>query len=240
MRIVPKDTDVLILCGGLGTRLRPRVNDRPKPMADIRRKPFVEILIDQFKDAGFRRFVLCTGYMSEVVKSHFSNYAGDAEIIISEEPNPLGTAGAIRHARDLIQSDPFLVSNGDSYCSVHLESFCAFHARRAAEMSMVVTATDQADGYGSVGIDQTGRIAHFQEKAAGMRFGLISAGIYLLQKDIFHCIPPGKRCSLEEDVFPGLVGRCCYAYVNRAPVFDIGTPERLALAERYFATAKVV
>ena len=100
---------------------------------------------------------------------------------------------------------------------------------------MVVTATDQADDYGSVGLDQTGRITHFQEKPAGTQFGLINAGIYLLQKHVFQTLPADKRSSLERDIFPALARRCCYAYVNDAPVFDIGTPERLARAEAYFA-----
>jgi NDP-sugar pyrophosphorylase family protein len=240
MCIAPENTDVVILCGGLGTRLRECVSDRPKPMADIQQTPFVQILIEQFRGFGFRRFILCTGYMSEVVKSYFEDYAGDAEIVISEEPKPLGTAGAIRHAQGIIRSDPFLVTNGDSYCSVPLDSFCEFHAGRAAEMSMVVTTSDQSEDYGSVGIDQTGRITSFQEKTAGTQFGMVSAGIYLLQRHIFQCIPPGTTCSLELDVFPRLMGRCCYAYVNAAPVFDIGTPERLAQAENYFVTANVI
>jgi len=239
MCIVPENTDVVILCGGLGTRLRECVSDRPKSMADIQHTPFVQILIEQFRGFGFRRFILCTGYMSGVVKSYFRGYTGDAEIVISEEPMPLGTAGAIRHAQAIIQSDPFLVTNGDSYCSVPLDSFCEFHAARAAEMSMVVTATDQPEDYGSVAIDQTGRISSFREKNSGTQFGLVSAGIYLLQRHILQYIPPGTACSLELDVFPRLMGRCCYAYVNTAPVFDIGTPERLARAEHYFATANV-
>jgi NDP-sugar pyrophosphorylase family protein len=240
MCISPENTDVVILCGGLGTRLRACVSDRPKPMADIKQTPFVQILIEQFRGFGFRRFILCTGYMSEVVQSYFNDYTGDIEIVISEEPNPLGTAGAIRYAQDSIQSDPFLVTNGDSYCAVALDSFLDFHATRAAQMSMVVTATDQPQEYGSVGIDQTGRITHFQEKTRGMQSGLVNAGIYLLQKHIFHCIPPDTRCSLELDVFPKLVESCCYAYVNTAPVYDIGTPERLAQAQAYFATATVI
>ena len=239
MCVTPENTDVVILCGGLGKRLRACVSDRPKPMADVQQRPFIQILIEQFRSFGFRRFVLCTGYMSEVVKTYFSDYAGDVEIIISEEPMPLGTAGAIHHARRFINSDPFVVTNGDSFCAVPLDSYCSFHAARGAEMSMVVTETDQPEDYGSVGIDQTGRVTYFQEKT-GTQLGLMNAGIYLLQKHVFQYIPEGASCSLERDVFPRLVGRCFYAFVNDAPVFDIGTPERLARAEDYFATANVL
>ena len=195
MGIAPENTDVVILCGGLGTRLRASVSDRPKPMADIQQTPFVQILIEQFRGFGFRRFILCTGYMSEVVQSYFDAYTGDVDIVISEEPKPLGTAGAIRYAQAHIQSDPFLTTNGDSFCAVPLDRFLGFHAARAAQMSMVVTATDQSQEYGSVGMDQTGRITHFQEKTQGLQSGLVNAGIYLLQQHIFHQIPPGTRCS---------------------------------------------
>ena len=89
MSVIPENTDVVILCGGLGTRLRECVSDRPKPMADVQQRPFIQILIEQFQGFGFRRFILCTGYMSEVVRSYFADHRDGVEIVISEESRPL-------------------------------------------------------------------------------------------------------------------------------------------------------
>ena len=110
MNTKPSQVDVVVLCGGLGTRLREVVSDRPKPMALIENRPFLEILIQNFRRAGFRRFVLCTGHLSDSVEAHFANRYSDLAIVISEENRPLGTAGAIKNAEHRIHSNPFLVA----------------------------------------------------------------------------------------------------------------------------------
>ena len=87
------NTDVVILCGGAGTRLSAVVADRPKPMAEMNQRPFLDILIDYFAAFGLKRFILCAGHMSQVIKDHYSKKEGSLKFIISEEKTPLGTAG---------------------------------------------------------------------------------------------------------------------------------------------------
>ena len=227
--------DVVFLCGGLGTRLQTVISDRPKPMAVINDRPFLEILLDQFRRCGFRRFILCTGHLSSVVRSHFENAAGSLEVIISEEPTPLGTAGAIKLAENHIQSDPFMVANGDSFCDVDLTALVRFHRGRDADMSMVVTQMDQARDYGTVTLDRTQKIISFSEKVAGSHASLISAGIYLFNKSLLERIPVDTKCSLESDVFPTLTGQKSYGFLAPVPVMDIGTPERLFKAKAQFS-----
>ena len=231
-----KQIDVVILCGGLGTRLREAVSDRPKPMAPIDDRPFLEILISQFCRAGFRRFILCTGHLSESVRSHFADRRLGLDLIISEETVPLGTAGAIKNAEHLIGSSPFLVANGDSFCDVDLEAFCRFHTLQRSLLSMVLARSKDTRDYGRIEIGEAGRITLFSEKSQGTRQGLVNAGIYLFEKSILQQIPANRKVSLEHEIFPEMVSERCFGYVGLSPVLDIGTPERYRRASAYFAT----
>lgn len=235
MDTVVNQLDVVILCGGLGTRLREVVSDRPKPMAPIADRPFLEILITQFSRAGFRRFILCTGHLSESVRSHFADRRLGLDLTISEETVPLGTAGAIKNAERLISSSPFLVANGDSYCDVDLDAFCRFHRLHRALLSMVLARSKNTRDYGRIEVDRTNRIITFSEKSPGQRPGLVNAGIYLFEKSILQQIPADRKTSLEHEIFPELVSERCFGYVGLSPVLDIGTPERYRRASTYFA-----
>ena len=224
------DIDVVILCGGMGSRLRPVVADRPKPMAPIGQRPFLDLLIDQFRRFGFRRFVLCTGYMSEAIESHYADSTGDIEVTISHESQPLGTAGAVKNAERYIRTDPFLVANGDSFCQADLVAFVRFHRARNGVLSMVVTPSQDPEDYGTVIVDASQRITGFQEKAGTKPGGWINAGIYLFSKQVLSAIPAGAKSSLECDIFPKLLPVHCNAFPVQVPVLDIGTPQRLAVA----------
>ena len=231
------NTDVVILCGGLGTRLKSVVADRPKPMAEVGSRPFLDILIGHLRRSGFRRFILCTGHMSEAIEAYYHTAPSGVEIVISREPGPLGTAGAVKNAQRHIRSDPFLVANGDSFCDVDLVGFVESHLTKTATFSMVVVqATDTLD-YGTVIVDADQRIVGFKEKADTRTTAYISAGLYLFSKAVLADIPAGIKTSLEYDIFPQLVGRQCYAFTGRGPVLDIGTPERLRTARHILAEA---
>lgn len=229
-----ENTDVVILCGGMGSRLRSVVNDRPKPMAEINRQPFLDILIDYFSGFGFRRFILCAGHKSEVIRDYYTRNKGSLEFIISDETSPLGTAGSIKNAEKLIRSDPFLVANGDSFCRLDLIKFYNFHCDRDALISMaVIESEDTADG-GQVLLDDQKRIVGFEEKKHERASGFINAGIYLFQKEILSAIPSEMKYSLECDVFPKVLNQPCYAFLTDKNLIDIGTPQRLAFAEKFF------
>lgn len=229
----PSDIDVVVLCGGKGRRLRSVVGDRPKPLADINGRPFLDVLVDHVSAFGFRRFILCTGYMGSAVKKYYAEKQ-DLDIIISHEEKPLGTAGALKKAERLIKSDPFLLMNGDSICKAALPKLLAFHRKKGAEFSMVITRPEKGSDYGSVSIDNLGKITLFREKESAVRGTLMNAGIYLLERKIFSRIPSGKKRSLEKEVFPALAGGNFYGYITKAKLIDIGTPDRYARARRLF------
>src|SRR5215510_14192745 len=108
-----KNIPVLILAGGLGTRLERALPNLPKSLAPINRKPFLNRLLQQIDDAGFKKAILCTGYLGELIREEFGKTYGGLSLVYSQEKQPLGTAGALRHAVPLIKSDPCLVMNGD-------------------------------------------------------------------------------------------------------------------------------
>ncbi len=230
-----KEVDVVILCGGIGSRLRSIVDDRPKPMAQINQRPFLDILIDYFCGFGFSRFVLCTGHMSEVIQEHYSHKKGSFEFIVSNEQIPLGTAGSIKNAERFIQSEPFLVTNGDSFCPMNLAEFYDFHLLRQALMSMAVVESEDTADCGLVTLDSLQRISGFEEKKAKARTGYINAGIYLFQKNILSFIPTNTKYSLEYDLFPRLTNLDSFAFVSHEELIDIGTSKRYERARSFFS-----
>ena len=229
------DIDAVILCGGMGSRLRAVVDDRPKPMAEINDRPFLDILIDSFCEFGFRRFILCAGYMSQIIRDYYSSRSGSQKFVISDEHKPLGTAGAIKNAARLIRSDTFLVANGDSFCSVDLGAFCDSHSARHASMSMVVIESQNTGDCGLVSLDASQAIVGFEEKNQRCQSRYVNTGIYLFQKEALSLIPDDTRFSLEHDLFPKIIKQGCYAFVTKGRLIDIGTPERFAMAIKCLA-----
>lgn len=216
--------DVVILCGGLGTRLRSVVSDRPKPMAIVHERPFLDFLVNHLVEAGFQRFIFCTGYKGEWIKHHFQNAQG-YDALFSEETQPLGTAGALQQCRPLVDTSPFLVLNGDSFCRLNLAALLnAHHGAHVLATLAVVAADGRADG-GAVSMDLNGRISSFHEK--GVSGSYLNAGVYVCDARFMEHIPDRYPCSLEQDVFPSLLAQGLHGYITHEPLYDIGTPERL-------------
>jgi len=225
--------NVLILAGGRGSRLRPVVSDRPKPMALINGRPFLDILMSYLGNFGFYRFILCVGYMADFIQGYYAGPNGGKarEIAFSRESSPLGTGGALKNAEPLITSASFLIVNGDSFCSVDLHRFIAFHREKESLVSMVVAHAEEEKDFGSVTLDPLSRIAGFQEKDSPAS-GWINAGIYLFEKSVLSRIPPNTVYSLEQDLFPNLGTHDFYGFPTTEKLIDFGTPKRFAEAQR--------
>ena len=233
--IEAKDIDVLILCGGLGKRLRSIVSDRPKPMAEINGRPFLDILMDYVSGYGFRRFVLCAGYKSEYIDAYYTTKNGTEKLLISKEEKPLNTAGAVKQAESYIQSENFMVMNGDSICRFDLEDFLRFHIESKAQATIALVEPQKEDDYGVAMMDGDNRITEFQEKGKTKDNGYISTGIYLFQKELLSHMPENSEYSIEYDLLPNLIGRELYGYVAKSKLIDIGTPERFRSAGNLIA-----
>ena len=239
-----------MLVGGLGTRLRTSVPDRPKAVADVAGRPFLSYALDRLAEAGITRVVLCTGYRGEQIQQTFGATYATMRLRYSRESAPLGTAGALRHALPLLDAEVVLAMNGDALWKLDLEAFWQWHVRRNASASIVLArAADTsptlragtAGGYhryGRVQVDRLGRVQAFEEKSAlrvGTTGGLgwINAGVYLLSRQVIAQIPAGRAVSIEREVFPRWVGRGLYGYRSRGRFLDIGTPESYRMAERF-------
>jgi len=220
-----RGTDVVILCGGLGKRLRPVVSDRPKVLAKIGEKTFLDIIINNLLLYGFKNIILSVGHLKEQIKKHF-NYRDDYNIKFSDEEEPLGTGGALKNAKSLIRSEPFMVMNGDSICKVDFRSFVDFHIEKEALLSIVLVRSKMTEDYGSVILDNSQRITDFNAKVAGRSENIINAGMYLMKKDIFSYMPEQNKFSLEYDLFPKIINNRCYGFLIEGEFVDIGTPER--------------
>ena len=228
------EVNAVILAGGLGTRLRSVVADRPKVLAEIHDRPFLTYLFDQLIGAGITRVVLCSGYLSQRIRDSVGDNYRSLCIAHSEEPIALGTAGALRLALPKLQSDPVLVMNGDSYCATVLENFWISHQSCDAAATLLLARVSDTARFGRVQLGPGHEVIDFQERGSTSGPGFINAGIYLIQKALIAEIAPSRILSLEREVFPSWIGRRFYGFETEAKFLDIGTPEALAGAEAFF------
>jgi mannose-1-phosphate guanylyltransferase len=239
--MTPEPCSVFILAGGLGIRLRAMFPDRPKAMVPIGGRPFLERQVTLLASQGFRDFVFCVGYRSQPIAEYFGDGAGwGVRIAYSREPQPLGTAGALKYAADFL-SGSALVLNGDTYLDTNYQVLVAQHRERAAQGAVgTVGLTRVADcsRYGQVHLAPDGRIRQFEEKKdAPARAGLVNAGVYVFEPSILEAIPAGRTVSMEYETFPALLGSSAglYGLALEGMFIDIGTPEGYAALEEYLA-----
>lgn len=219
-----EDTTAVILAGGMGTRLREVVADRPKVLAEVNGRPFLACLLDRLAEAGIRRVVLCTGYMAELVRDTFGDNYHGMSLLYSQENTPLGTGGALRLALPLIASDPALVMNGDSFCDADLGLFARQHHSASAPASLILVQVDDVARYGAVDVDEAGRVVSFREKGSQSGKGMINAGIYLIARHVIASIPSKRAVSLEREVFPRLIDEGLSGFPQPSRFIDIGIP----------------
>ena len=228
-------SEAIILVGGLGTRLRSVVTDRPKVLANVSGKPFLAYLLDQIAAAGIPHTILCVGYRGEQIQAAFGEVYAGMRLDYSQETTLLGTGGALRLALPLISSEIFLALNGDSFCEVDFKAVWAWHQAHQASATLVLTHKTDTTRYGQVSISASGVIDGFVEKGNKAGAGWVNAGIYMLNTELVRAIPAGQVVSLEQDVFPGWVGHGLFGYPSQGRFLDIGTPESYARAEALFA-----
>lgn len=236
-----KNIDVAILCGGLGKRLTPITKNIPKPMARIKNKPFLDIIIMRISSYGYRRFILCTGYKAEVIEDYYRNKYKNSklDIIFSREARPLGTGGALKNAQAIIKSNIFLALNGDCFCGIDLKNFLNFHLKKKADVSMALTKSNKAAEVGWVRLNDKHEITNFSEKTNKYKSNYINTGIYFFDKKVFSIMPDKTKFSLEYDLFPKLVNKGIYGYIIQGDFIDIGTYENYKKAKVFFENIEI-
>ncbi len=226
----PLPITAFVLVGGIGARLREVVSDRPKPMALVGGIPFLAILIDLLVGKGVRDFVLLTGFQGEMIERYFADrFAGEINVRICREKEPLGTGGAVKNA-EKHATDPTLMVYGDTYLDADLADLYRFHRSRKADVTLSLRPVKDVNRYGAVEINEQGLVTGFSEKGQGPgRSGVVSSGFVLLSKGIIDSLPRAQAFPLEKEIFPSIAqsGKM-FGRIEECAFYDIGTPESYA------------
>lgn len=228
-----------ILIGGQGTRLGDAVRSTPKPLLDVCGRPFVEHVMINLRRFGFDDFILLAGYKAGIVTEKYgagSPFARElqASIRVIVEPSPLGTGGALKHAREYLE-DKFLLLNGDSIFDFNYLDLCICEYPEEPDdwlCRVALLPVESATRYGFVEL-RGARVRAFREKPSAPQSGLINSGVYWLKSALLDVIT-STPCSLEQDVFPRLAaqGRMT-GRVYRGYFIDIGIPDDLQHAREH-------
>ncbi len=231
-----KSREVIILAGGLGTRLQDVIDDIPKPMAPINGRPFLEYQLDYLSHYDINHIVFSVGYKYEVIQNHFGNKYKNISIDYAIEETPLGTGGAISLALQKISSENVLVINGDTFFRVNYGRLWKFHTDNNPNgISMVLRLVDNVERYGAVDADFRGIVRNFSEKGKKYGKGVINGGVYMINRDCFYDLNLPEICSFERDCLEIiyhkriLFGMLCSRYF-----IDIGIPEDYEKAQDEF------
>src|SRR3954462_1413198 len=218
----------VILVGGEGTRLRPLTVTVPKPVLPLVDRPFLVYMLEWLRRHGVDDVIMSCGFLATSVR----NVLGDGSQLglrlrFVEEPEPRGTAGALKYAEELLD-DRFLMLNGDVLTDIDLTAQIARHEETGAVATLALVPVEDPSPYGLVRTNEDGSVREFVEKptADSIDTNLISAGGYVLERTVLDHIPAGRNVSIEREIWPRLVGAGLFAVAGDAYWMDIGTPER--------------
>lgn len=220
----------VILVGGFGTRLRPLTLSCPKPLVDFANKPMIVWQIEALKAAGVQEVILAINYRPEVMKDFIEEWSErlGVSIVCSQETEPMGTAGPLALARDLLDDGsgaPFFVLNSDVICDYPLKDMLDFHKARKAESTILVTKVEDPTKYGVVVMDEYGQVQRFVEKPKEFVGDKINAGIYVCSPSVLNRIEL-RPTSIEREVFPHVAAdNALFAYTLSGYWMDIGQPK---------------
>lgn len=185
---------VVIMAGGLGTRLRELTKDTPKPMLKVGGKPMIEHIIDMFVLHGFTKFIISVNYKAEIIKEYFKDGSGfGIEVKYIEEKKRLGTGGALSLI-DIKFDEPFFVTNGDVLTSLNYEKLLNFHKKQKSIATMCTRKYSHQIPYGVIEVDPDNNLVGMKEKPTIDFF--INTGIYVLEPEVLSCVPKNKFFDL--------------------------------------------
>jgi mannose-1-phosphate guanylyltransferase len=219
----------LILAGGEGTRLRPLTSTMPKPVVPLVDRPFIAYMIEWLRGHGVDDVILACGFMADGVRAVLGDGSAlGVHLRYIEEPQPLGTGGALKYAENLL-AERFFMLNGDVLTDIDLTAQLRQHEASGARATLGLIPVDDPSAYGLVRRNDDCSVGQFVEKPSPDEIdtNLINAGAYILERDVLDGMAPsGTQISIEREVFPKLVGNGLYGYEASGYWMDIGTPER--------------
>jgi mannose-1-phosphate guanylyltransferase len=219
----------LILAGGEGTRLRPLTTTIPKPVVPLAGQPFISFMIEWLRRHGVDDVILACGFMADGVRSVLGDGSSlGVRLRYVEEPEPLGTGGALKYAEELLD-ERFFMLNGDVLTDIDLSAELAQHERTGARATLALCPVEDPSAYGLVRRNADLSVKQFLEKPSPDQIdtNLVNAGAYILERELLSGLAPaGTNISIERDVFPELVGDGLFGYEASGYWMDIGTPQR--------------
>jgi D-glycero-alpha-D-manno-heptose 1-phosphate guanylyltransferase len=227
--------EAIILAGGLGTRLLKVVNDKPKSMALVNDKPFLEYLLNYLTGQEIQKVILSVGYKREMIQDYFKDRYKHLFLSYAIEEEPLGTGGGIVNALEQVEGEYAFVLNGDSMFRVDMNAMLNLHRKTNADLTMALRFLDDTSRFGTVKIDAGGKVTGFHEKKQDGCAGYINGGVYLINKSFRLSGSFGKKFSIEKDCFE----KCykvagIYGYQSKGYFLDIGVPEDYMTAQDEF------
>jgi mannose-1-phosphate guanylyltransferase len=197
--------EAIILAGGFGTRLRPLTYTRAKSLLPILNKPMIVHLIETLPNE-VNKVILAVNYKKDQIEKYFKENDFGKEIIVNDEPKPLGTGGAVKFAEKHITGS-FLVLNADVICSLNLGDMIKFHGKNNAMTTISLWPVENVSEFGVADVKENGNIVGFVEKPkpedAPSEF--INAGAYCLEPEVLDYIDTGRLVSMEKEIFPQII-----------------------------------
>ena len=234
-----RQTNLVVLAGGFGTRLRSAVSEVPKPLAPVFGRPYLHYLIERWVEQGVTQFTFLLHHQGSSIKAFLESQQNegrlrDCELRTLTEPHPLGTGGAVAYAvQQLRMTGSFLVANADTWLGSGIEQVV-----KAPVPAMTIVRVESSERYGSVLVQQN-KVVAFEEKQNSSRPGWINAGLYHLHADLFNGWN-GLPFALERELFPTLAEAGRLTPVPLATDFiDIGIPEDYHRFCRWIESGKV-
>ncbi len=232
--------EVIILAGGLGTRLRDAVPGLPKCMAPVNGKPFLTFVIEYFRSCNFSHFVFSLGYKSEVVVQFLNDKYPALKYSTVIEEEPLGTGGAIALSLSKCRADNVFITNGDTLFLANTSQLLSFHLANSAACTLALKPMQDFDRYGLVEINTRHQVISFREKKQYNR-GLINGGLYVLNKKAFNEKALPDKFSFEKDFLEKFTAEGNFYGMNDEAYFiDIGIPSDFNKAQAELSTLKFI
>jgi mannose-1-phosphate guanylyltransferase len=218
----------VILVGGEGTRLRPLTSTVPKPVVPLVDRPFISFMLEWLGKHGIDDVIMSCGFLATSVRNVLGDGAGlGVRLRFVEEPNPRGTAGALKFAQSMLD-ERFLMLNGDVLTDIDLSAQIAQHERTGAKATLSLVPVADPSAYGLVHLHEDRSVRDFVEKPSpdAIDTNLISAGAYVLEREILELVPADRNVSIEREVWPLLIGNGLYGFPSESYWLDIGSPDR--------------
>lgn len=235
----------MVLAAGLGTRLRPLTNDRPKALVEVGGRPLITYNLELLRHFGITQVVVNLHYFGEAVRAALGNGAAfGLEITYSPEDPLLDTGGGIKHAEHLLAGDDFVVLNSDTIIDLPLDRVIAAHRTRSAAATLVLRRDPEQARYGEIEIDGDERIRRFLGVPAlvsGALTPYMFAGAHVMSPEVFRFMPAGGAFSMTHDTYPAMLaaGAALYGFPFDGFWRVIDTPADRERATRELATTRL-